>query len=228
MGRRQLRAADGYAFGVYEALPAGEPRGGVVIIQEIFGVNAHIREVADDYAAAGYAAYAPALFDRAERDVELDYDAAGMSRGRELAFNALAREDVLRDVQATVEEAGKHGKVGVVGYCYGGLITWLAACELDGVAAASVYYGGGIAAQLERAAGEPRVPRCPTIMHFGKLDAHIPMTDVEKISQVLPDVPVHVYQADHGFNCDHRSSHDAASAALARERTMALLATCVG
>ena len=148
MGHRQLRAADGFAFDVYEALPTVELRGAVVVIQEIFGVNAHIREVADGFAADGYAALAPALFDRVERGVELGYDAEGMGRGRDLAFNGLAQEDALRDLQATVEEAGKYGsdgsrsRVGVAGYCFGGLMTWLAACELDEIACASAFYGG--------------------------------------------------------------------------------------
>lgn len=218
MAQRQLRAADGFAFGVYEALPTGEPRGAVVVVQEIFGVNAHIREVADGFAADGYAALAPALFDRIERDVELGYDDDGVRRGRALAFNDQGRENTLRDLQASVEEAGKYGNVGMVGYCYGGLMTWLAACELDGIAGASAYYGGGIAGTLERA------PKCPLIMHFGALDAHIPLADVEKIKAAVPDVPVYVYDADHGFNCNHRASHDAAAAALARQRTLAFFA----
>ena len=224
---RQLRGADGFAFDVYEAAPA-DPTGAVVVIQEIFGVNAHIREVADGFAADGYAALAPALFDRVQRGVELGYDADGMSRGRDLAFNGLAQEDALRDLQATVEEAGKFGPVGVVGYCYGGLMTWLAACELDGIACASAYYGGGIAGTLERAPGEPRRPKCPMLMHFGALDAHIPLSDVERVDAALPDVPVHVYDADHGFNCDHRGSYDAESAAVARQRTLALFAAHLG
>lgn len=220
---RQLRAADGFAFGVYEAAPA-DPKGAVVVIQEIFGVNAHIREVADGYAADGYAALAPALFDRVQRGVELGYDADGMGRGRDLAFNGLAQDDALRDLQATVEEASKFGPVGVVGYCYGGLMTWLAACELEGIACASAYYGGGIAGTLEREPGEARLPKCPMVMHFGALDAHIPLSDVERVKAALPDVPVHVYDADHGFNCDHRGSYNAESAALARQRTLALFA----
>ena len=227
MAQRQLRAADGYAFGIYEAIPDGQPKAGVVVIQEIFGVNAHIREVADSYAALGYAALAPALFDRVERGVELGYGAEGMARGRALAFNGLAREDALRDLQATIEEAGKYGTVGVVGYCYGGLMAYLAACSLEGIACASAYYGGGIAAEATRGTSET-VPKCPTIMHFGALDAHIPLADVEGIKEALPDVPIHVYDADHGFNCDHRASYHAASAALARERTVAFFEAHLG
>lgn len=219
MAQRQLRAADGFAFGVYEALPAGEVRGATVVVQEIFGVNAHIRQVADGFAAEGYAALAPAVFDRVERDVELGYDDDGVRRGRALAFDKQDVDATLRDLQAAVEEAGKYGKVGMVGYCYGGLLTWLSACALDGLACASAYYGGGIAGTLD-----DRAPKCPLVMHFGALDAHIPLSDVDKIKAALPDVPVHIYDADHGFNCDHRASHDAAAAALARERTLALFA----
>ena len=215
MANRQLRAVDGFAFNAYEALPP-LPVGAVVVVQEIFGVNAHIREVADGFAAAGYATLAPALFDRAERGVELDYDADGMARGRDLAFNVSDRQAMLLDLQATVEEAGKYGNVGMVGYCFGGLMTWLAACELSGLACASAYYSGGIANTLDRA------PKCPLVMHFGALDKHIPLTDVKKIESALPDVPIHVYDADHGFNCDHRESYHEASAALARQRTLAL------
>ena len=226
MATRQLRAADGYAFGIYEALPDGQPKAGVVVIQEIFGVNVHIREVADGYAALGYAALAPALFDRVERDVELGYDTHGMERGRSIAFNGLAREDALRDLQATIEEASKYGSVGVVGYCYGGLMTYLAACQLDGIACASAYYGGGIAAEATRAGAA--APKCPAILHFGALDAHIPLADVDRIKAALPDVPVHVYDADHGFNCDHRDSYHAASAALARQRTVDFFSAHLG
>ncbi len=125
------------------------------------------------------------------------------------------REDALRDLQATVEDASRFGKVGVVGYCYGGLLSWLAACELSGVAGAAAYYGGGIVGEVERSA------KCPVIMHFGELDAHIPLSDVEKIKTAQPDVPVYVYNADHGFNRDHRSSYNAEASATARERTLA-------
>ena len=122
--------------------------------------------------------------------------------------------NTLADIQAAIEYAGRYGKVGVVGYCFGGLLTWLAACELDGVSAASAYYGGGVAGEAERTA------KCPVIMHFGELDAHIPVTDVEKVKAAQPDVEVYVYNADHGFNCDHRASFDADSAALAKQRTL--------
>jgi carboxymethylenebutenolidase len=222
-GRKtQIRSADGFALGAYEASPASEPKGAVVVIQEIFGVNSHIREVVDGYAAAGYYAIAPQIFDRVERDIELGYEQDDMGRGIDLAFNKLDRAKTLQDLQAAIESASTHGKVGVVGYCFGGLLTWLSACELEGVSAAASYYGGGVAGEVERTA------RCPVIMHFGELDAHIPMSDVEKVKTAQPDVTVYTYDADHGFNCDHRASYNAAAAELARTRTLEFFAENLG
>jgi carboxymethylenebutenolidase len=213
--RIELTAEDGFRFGAWQSLPAGTPKGAVVVIQEIFGVNRHIREVADGYAAAGYAAIAPQIFDRVSRDKELGYGQEDMGAGIRIAFQQLNRERALADVQTAINHIGVHGKVGVVGYCFGGLLTWLSACTLKGVAAASSYYGGGVVNETARTAN------CPVIMHFGEKDAHIPMTDVDRIRQALPSVTVYVYPADHGFNCNHRASHDAAAAATARERTLA-------
>ena len=212
--RTQIRSQDGFALGAYQARPTGAMKGAVVVIQEIFGVNDHIREVVDGYADAGYFAIAPQIFDRVERDVELGYEEADMGRGIELAFQKLDRELTLKDLQAAIEAASVHGNVGVVGYCFGGLLTWLSACELDGVGAAVAYYGGGIGGEVDRS------PRCPVMMHFGELDAHIPLTEVEKVRSAHPDAEVFVYAADHGFNCDHRASYDADAAALARTRTL--------
>lgn len=209
-----LTAADGFSFAAYQATPKATPKGAVVVIQEIFGVNGHIREVVDGYAADGYFAVAPALFDRVEPGIELGYEGADMTRGVQLAFEKLQMPQTLSDVQAAITYAGEQGKVGVVGYCFGGLLTWLSACQLEGVAAAASYYGGGVAGQMAMS------PSCPTIMHFGDKDAHIPMSDVEQVKAAQPDVDVYVYSADHGFNCDHRASYDAASAASARERTL--------
>ena len=214
----QLRAADGFALGAYVSHPAGAPKGAVVVIQEIFGVNSHIRNVTNGFARAGYFAIAPQLFDRAERDVELGYEAHDMGRGVELARGRSKREHLLADLQASVDFARKYGKVGVVGYCFGGMLTWVAASQVEGVSAASGYYGGGIASEVALQ------PRCPTMLHFGERDAHIPMTQVEQVRQAHPDVPIYVYAADHGFNCDHRASWDAPAAALALERTLALFA----
>lgn len=223
MGERiEIRATDGFNCGAYRAEPDGTPRGAVVVIQEIFGVNQHIREVADGYAAEGYVAIAPQMFDRVEPDIDLGYEEPDLSRGIELAFQRLDHADALRDLQAAVNEAGRYGAVGVVGYCFGGLLAWRAACDLDGVAAAVSYYGGGVAREAERE------PRCPVMMHFGERDAHIPLEDVEKVRAAQPDALIHVYPADHGFNCDHRASYDADSAAQAKSRTLAFFAERLG
>lgn len=210
----QLTAADGFQFSAYQAQPEGAAKGAVVVIQEIFGVNGHIREVVDGYAAQGYAATAPALFDRVKPGIELGYEAGDMTEGVKLAFEQLKMPETLSDLQATISHASSQGKVGVVGYCFGGLLTWLSACQLQGVAAASSYYGGGVAGQMGMS------PSCPTIMHFGDQDAHIPMSDVEQVKAAQPEVDVYVYSADHGFNCDHRASYHADSAATALERTL--------
>ena len=215
MGQQtQIRSLDGFSLGAYQAEPEGSAKGAVVVIQEIFGVNGHIREVVDGYAEAGYFAIAPQIFDRIERNIELGYEEADMGKGIELAFQKLDRDLTLQDIQATIEVASVQGQVGVVGYCFGGLLTWLAACELSGVKAASAYYGGGVAGEVSRTAA------CPVIMHFGELDAHIPLTDVEKVKSAQPDVEVFVYPADHGFNCDHRASFDQDASTLARTRTL--------
>ena len=213
----KVMTKDGSSIGAYMAEPeAGVARlGSVVVIQEIFGVNVHIREVTDGYAAQGYLAIAPKIFDRIDSNIELGYTDADMGKGIELAFQKLNLEQTLVDLQATIDLAGENGKVGVVGYCFGGLLTWLAACGLSGVHAASSYYGGGIVGNLDKQA------KCPTIMHFGELDAHIPLSDVEKIKSAQGNVPVHVYAADHGFNCNHRGSFDEESSQLALERTLA-------
>lgn len=216
-----ITSGDGFEFAAYRALPAGTPKGGVMVIQEIFGVNSHIREVADGYAADGYAAIAPALFDRAERGVELGYQGDDFGRGAGLAFKDLKMPETLADLAATTKVLSEHGKVGAVGYCFGGLLAYLSACNVDGLACSVGYYGGGIAGQLSQ-------PRIPLILHFGELDSHIPMTDVEKIKAAHPDLPVHTYNADHGFNCDHRESHDAESAKLARSRTLEFFAEHIG
>jgi carboxymethylenebutenolidase len=216
--KAQITSADGFTLGAYQAAPEGQPKGAVVVIQEIFGVNQHIREVVDGYAADGYFAVAPQIFDRVYRDIELGYEESDMGAGIEIAFQKLDHAKALEDLQAAIEVASVHGKVGVVGYCFGGLLTWLAACELEGVSAASSYYGGGVAGEAQRQ------PRCPVIMHFGELDAHIPMSDVEKVKAAQPDVPVYVYPADHGFNCDHRASYDATAAATAKQRTLEFFA----
>jgi carboxymethylenebutenolidase len=210
----ELTGADGFTFSAYLAKPTGEPKGRVVVIQEIFGVNNHIREVCDGYAEAGYVALAPALFDRVKRGIELGYEGDDMTQGIEIAMGKLEMPNTMSDVQAAIDYLAGDGKVGVVGYCFGGLLTWLSAASANNIACASGYYGGGIAQSIEKA------PKVPTILHFGELDAHIPMPDVKSIDEAYPEVMVYIYDADHGFNCDHRSSFNESAAALARQRTL--------
>ncbi len=223
--RLELIAADGHRLAANLALPKTKARGALVVVQEIFGVNSHIRAVADGFAADGYLVVAPALFDRVERSVELGYDAADIARGRALK-DASPTDKALLDLQAAVAAArarlGPNGRVGMVGYCWGGLLSWLAACELDGIAASVPYYGGGIP---DHAA---QVPRCPVLAHFGERDALIPMAGVEELRRLYPGITVQLYPAGHGFNCDQRGSFDAASATLARQRSLAFFREHVG
>src|SRR5689334_12830558 len=176
----ELQSSDGHKFSAYVAEPEGKPRGGVLVIQEIFGVNAHIRSVCDGYARDGYRALAPALFDRVERGVELGYDGPAMQRGGGITMQ-LKPGDTLRDLQAGADELAKSGKVGVVGYCYGGTMVWASVSRLDRIAAGSSYYGGRIAQQLDKP------PRVPVILHFGEQDAMIPLTDIDKVRAAFPD-----------------------------------------
>ena len=209
----KLTTADGVTISAYQATPTGTPKGGIVVIQEIFGVNHHIRAVADKVAAAGYLAVAPAMFDRVEHDVELTYDEGGRDRGIGL-MQKVDQAAALKDVAAAVAAAAKGGAVGVVGFCWGGTLAYAAAAHLSGVAASVGYYGGGIAAIVTEKL------HCPVELHFGETDAHIPMTDVDKIRKAHPGMAVYTYPAGHGFNCDERGSYDKASADLAWGRTM--------
>ncbi|HSB86839.1 MAG TPA: dienelactone hydrolase family protein [Ilumatobacteraceae bacterium] len=209
-----LTSADGFQLSAYRAEAEGKPRGGVVVVQEIFGVNEHIRSVVDRYAAAGYLAIAPAIFDRERPGIELGYTEDDIAIGRDIARGKLDFETVVADVAAAGEVAAEAGKVGVVGYCFGGLVTAATAINHpDTFAAASSYYGGNTVSLIDR------VPQVPMIMHFGERDHAIPLEDVDKIAAAWPDVSVHLYDAEHGFNCDHRGSFSAVPAAIAQART---------
>jgi carboxymethylenebutenolidase len=218
----ELKTKDGQTISAYRAEPADKPRGGLVLIQEIWGVNSHIRNVADGYAADGYLVIAPAIFDRIERVVTMDeYTPDTMQKG----FGYMQKVDAdkaLLDIRAAVEAASKAGKVGVVGFCFGGRMAWLAASRVDGIAASVPYYGGGIPGLASEK------PRCPVMLHFGERDQHIPVASVEEFKKVHPTLPVYIYAADHGFNCDQRGSYDAPAAKLARERTVEFLRKHVG
>ena len=223
-----LTSSDGFVVPAYVAKPAGAPRGAVVVVQEIFGVNSHIRSVADRYAENGYLAVAPATFARVKPDVELGYTSEDMQAGMDLktAVEALPAPGVMPDLQAAIDYAAQQssGKVGIVGYCWGGLLTWRAACSLKGLSAAVPYYGGGVTTAEEVA----RKPLVPVLAHFGERDHWIPVDSVQAFAKAHPDVEVHVYAADHGFNCDQRGSYDEAAAKTASERTLAFFAKHLG
>ncbi len=222
MGDRiELTAADGFRLSAYQVQPHGIPRGGLVVGQEIFGVNSHIRNVCDGFAADGYLAIAPALFDRYEPGVDIGYTPEDIARGRALKSRARI-ESALLDVAAAQAGAAAAGKVGIVGYCWGGYVAWMSAGRVPGFACAIPYYGGGM---LE-AMGE--VPQCPVMGHFGERDNAIPAAGVRQLQAAHPSAQIFFYDADHGFNCDHRGSYDAAAAQLARERTLQFLRKHVG
>lgn len=216
MNNLTLKAADGHSLAAYQAVPAARPRGALVVVQEIFGVNSHIRSVADGFAADGWLAIAPALFDRVERGVDIGYTPADIERGRQIR-GGVSNDAALLDIAAAVAAVQSAGKVAVVGYCWGGTLAWLAACKQPVLAAAVSYYGGNIAEMLDMQ------PQCPVLAHFGDQDHGIPVSVSESLKQKHPEVEVHLYHAGHGFNCDQRGSFDPASAALARERTVAFL-----
>jgi carboxymethylenebutenolidase len=216
-----LVAADGFRLSAYRAEPAAVPRGGVVVTQEIFGVNSHIKSVCDGFAADGYLAIAPALFDRTRRGVDLGYTADDIAAGRELKASATT-DQALMDVAAAQAALVNAGKTGIVGYCWGGFVVWMAAARLPGFACAVAYYGGG----MIEAIGEQ--PRCPVMMHFGEQDQMIPVSGVERLRAAHPAHQVFLYAANHGFNCDQRGSYNAEAAALARKRTLEFFRTHLG
>ncbi len=217
-----LACKDGQTIGAYVARPVGPPKGAIVVLQEIFGANQHIRNTADLYAAQGYLVIAPALYDRVEPDVELGYTGDDPKRGMAIRAQTELPKTLL-DIAAAVEAVKSAGKVGLVGYCWGGTLAFASAVHaVPGLDAAVGYYGGGVTAMSDKA------PQIPVMLHFGETDHSISMADVEKVKSNQPGVPVHVYPAGHGFNCDERASFHAPSADLARQRTLAFFAQHVG
>lgn len=211
-----LTAADGHRLSAYNAGPRNAARG-LVVVQEIFGVNGHMRAVCDRLASRGYAVVCPALFDRVEREVELGYTAQDVARGRELR-GRIADAGPVADIEAAAAALPSGAKRGIIGFCWGGTIAWWGATRTTRFAAASCWYGGGIAATREER------PNCPVQMHFGENDASIPLTDVDAIRAAQREVEIFVYaKAQHGFGCDARASFDPAAAELAWQRTHAFL-----
>ena len=212
-----IMARDGHEFQAWLAAPPGRPRGALVVLQEIFGVNSHIRAVADGLAAQGYTVIAPSLFDRIRRGIQLGYSAADMQEGAGYR-SQLSPETTMKDVAAAIAVVRNSGRVGGIGYCWGGTLAYLAACQLP-LACAVVYYGK-VVAYLEQK------PRCPVLFHFGADDKSIALADVEKTRAAVPAPEnVYVYEgAGHGFNCEQRDSYNPQAAALARTRTLEFLA----
>ena len=211
----KLHASDGHELDAYVAQPESKPKAGLVVVQEIFGVNQHIRSVADRFAQEGFYAVAPALFDRVQRNVELSDTSEGMQKGIAMA-QKINIDEAVKDVDAALQYAGKEtGKpAGVVGYCYGGTLAWLSATRLTPGAAVG-YYGGHIARFAEEK------PRVPVMLHFGKQDAHIPETDVAKVKTAHPEVEIYWYDTGHAFNNDTRASYNQNAAEEAMARTLA-------
>jgi carboxymethylenebutenolidase len=218
-----LKASDGFTLGAYEAKPEGKPRAGLVVIQEIFGVNDHIKRVADGFADDGYHVISPAIFDRGERGVDLGYDKADIDKGIAIR-GKIPLEATLLDVAAAIAALKGAGKVAIVGYCFGGSLAWLGATRLDGLSATIGYYGGMIANHLDEK------PRCPIMLHFGEQDGGIPMTDVDKIRAASDPAKVQIftYPAGHAFNRDGTPVYSAHCAMLARMRTLKFLQEQVG
>jgi carboxymethylenebutenolidase len=217
----ELKASDGHKLAAYRADPSGKPRGAIVVIQEIFGVNSHIKQVADGYAADGYLAIAPAMYDRLERNFDVGYTPPEIERGRALRAK-INLDQAMKDVEAAVKEGAKAGKVGIVGYCWGGFIAWMASARVPGLAASAPHYGGGI---LDNADIEPKVP---VMGHFGDKDQHIPVEGVKKLAEKHKKHQIFIYAADHGFNCDQRGSYNAPAAKQARSRTLEFFRKHVG
>jgi carboxymethylenebutenolidase len=212
----ELTAADGHELRAWRAGPSGKPKAALVVVQEIFGVNTHIRSITERFAKEGYLAIAPAMFDRYAPDFETGYGPDGMAE----AMAIVPKIDMgaaLKDVAAAHADVQTVGKVGIVGFCFGGTVAWLGACKLS-FDAAACYYGGRIASLAHER------PKCPVIMHFGAKDAHIPLSQVDDIRKAQPNVPIHVYDAHHGFACDERASYDEAAHKLAWSRTLKFFA----
>lgn len=215
----RLTASDGHEL---SAWTSGDGPLGLVVIQEIFGVNSHIRNTTDRFAAQGFTAIAPALFDRIGPGHEIGYTPEDVAKGRELR-GQVSNEDALKDIAAAVAWLKDKGlPVGVVGYCWGGSLAWASACELDGLGAAVGYYGGEVAKNAAK------TPMCPVMLHFGEEDHAIPMSDVETVKSFHPEIPVHVYPAGHGFSCDERGSYHEESHKLALSRTVPFLKDLLG
>lgn len=219
----KMKMSDGAEIGVYHAEAQGKRKGGLVLIQEIFGVTEHIMDCSDRFAAEGYEVLAPALYDREEPNFQASYTPEDIQKGIKLARADHPFDLSIKDAQTCINALKAKGPVFITGYCYGGSVSWAAACQCDGLSAASGYYGGNIAQMNDQN------PKCPTILHFGKDDHGIPMDAVKKIRSAHPDVKIYVYEGcGHGFNSDRRTDYNEAAAKLAMQRTLDLFAANAG
>ena len=218
----ELTASDGHKLAAYRADPAGKPRGGIVVIQEIFGVNSHIKAVTDGFAADGYLVIAPAMYDRVQRNYDTGYSQDEIQAGLKI-MQGLDWNNTMKDVTAAVEEAKSAGKVGIVGYCWGGTVAWVAAARVPGLAASVPYYGGGMPGFI----GEK--PKVPVMCNFGEQDQSPTLEQAKAIAKAHPEITAHYYpDAGHGFNCDHRPSYNAAASKQARAHTIEFFRKHVG
>jgi carboxymethylenebutenolidase len=219
-----LKSSDGFEFLAFEEKPIGPAKAGLVLLQEIFGVNTHIQEVAKLYADQGYHVLAPETMSRSKSGVNLGYTPEDGAAGSALksAIEALPGRPVMLDIQTCINTLAISGKVGIFGFCWGGLLTWRSAAMLDGLSAAVSYYGGGMPNESQL------TPKCPVLAHFADDDSHIPLDSVNQFSSVHPEVQLHIYAGHHGFNCNHRASYNEAAATLARSRTFAFFAEHLG
>lgn len=222
MGKNiELTAADGHKFSAYVAEPAGTPKGALIVVMEIFGVNSHIRNVTDEYAAAGYLAIAPAFFDRVQRDLDVGYTPADIEIARPL-MQKMNFNDAVKDVEAAKQHVASAGKTGIIGWCWGGALSFKAACNVNGLACAVAYYGGAIPTMISEK------PKCPVMFHWGETDHSIPLEKAKEVEAAHKNQIHYFYPAGHGFNCDQRGSYNADASKLAGTRTLEFLKKHMG
>ena len=222
MGRNiELTSADGHRFSAYVAEPQGKARGALIVVMEIFGVNSHIKKVTDEYAAEGYLAIAPAFFDRVQRGLDVGYSQPEIEQARAL-MQKMSFDDALKDAEAARKHVEAAGKVGILGYCWGGALSFKAACNLDGLSCAVAYYGGAIPSLINEK------PRCPVLFHWGETDHSIPLEKAKEVAAAHKDQQHYFYPAGHGFNCDQRGSYDAESSKIAKGRSLEFLKKHLG
>jgi carboxymethylenebutenolidase len=217
-----LAAADSHKFSAYVAEPSGKPKGALIVVMEIFGVNSHVKRVTDEYAGDGYLAIAPAFFDRVQRGLDIGYTPQDIEVGRGI-MQKMKLEDALKDVDAAKQHVASAGKTGIIGYCWGGSLSFKSACNVNGLACAVAYYGGAIPSLINEK------PKCPVMFNWGETDASIPLEKAKQVAEAHKDQIHYFYPgAGHGFNCEQRGSYNAEAAKLARNRTLEFLKKHIG